>query len=98
MPHDRGSDSALVVCSDLATRSVDTVASVRIPRIKNTVKADDQNCQGIETTHHRFRSSMIGRSSTGRSQSFAVATGHVDCPRRDGGWESPQSCRLIGSD
>ena len=90
MPRDRGSDSAFVVRSDLATRSVDTVASVKTPKIKNTVKADDQNyVQGIETTYYPLP--VVDDWAVTSDGTIAIVRGgdyHVDWLRRDGKWES----------
>jgi hypothetical protein len=90
MPLGGASDSAFVVRSDLATRSVDTVASVKTPKIKNTVKADDQNyVQGIETTYYPLP--VVDDWAVTSDGTIAIVRGrdyHVDWLRRDGKWES----------
>jgi len=89
-PDSRPTDSAFVVRSDLATRSVDTVAAVKIPRIRNTVKADEQNyVQGIETTYYPLP--VVDDWAVTSDGTIAIVRGtdyHVDWLRRDGKWES----------
>ena len=95
----RGSDSAFVVRSNLATRSVDTVASVQTPRIKNTVKADDQNyVKAIETTYYPLP--VVDDWAVTSDGTIAIVRGrdyHVDWLRGDGNGSRHQSCRSIGS-
>jgi hypothetical protein len=89
-PSNLNIDSAFVIRVDLATRAVDTVASIKIPKAKRVLKADAQHLlMSIETTPDPLP--LVDGWALLPDGSIAIVRGrdyHVDAMDTNGRWTS----------